>query len=209
MYATIAGLSGSIDMDHYARQTMDGKTIISLKPDFCNRQFSEGQLGVQSGMKGAAAYGKVASRENPIYAELAEGTVKNAYNVAVGDWLNPPVIRRIEWDNGNIRVFAYDDVKVTKVTVSILDEAGQSLEQGEAALKLRVWWVYDAVNRGEIQVDAWDLAGNRTSQTFCPPSESYCYWEKPTSASERVGDSPISVIAREWRPGAATEAISD
>ena len=115
MYATIAGLSGSIDKDHYARQTKDGNTIICLKPDFSNRQFSEGQLGAQGGMKAASAYGTLASRENPIYAELAEGTVKNPYNVAVGDWFNPPVIHRIECDNGNIRVMAFDDVLVTKV----------------------------------------------------------------------------------------------
>jgi hypothetical protein len=178
MYATIAGLSGSIDKDHYARQTKDGQTIICLKPDFSNRQFSEAQLGAQGGMKVATEYAKVASRENPIYAELAEGTVKNAYNVAVGDWFNPPVIHRIECDNGNIRVHVYDDVKVTRVTVSILDESGHFLEQGEAEQKQLIWWVYDAMNRGAVQVDAWDLPGNRTSQTFCPPSQSYCYWVK-------------------------------
>jgi hypothetical protein len=41
MYVTIASLSGPIGQDHYARQTKDGKTIICLKPDFCNRQFGE------------------------------------------------------------------------------------------------------------------------------------------------------------------------
>ena len=91
------GLSGSLGKDHYARVTRDGRTIISAKPDFSNRQFSEGQLGVQRGLKQAAAYAKVASKENPIYARLADGTAKNAYNVAVGDWLNPPVIDRAEW----------------------------------------------------------------------------------------------------------------
>jgi hypothetical protein len=85
--AVISGLSGDLGKDHYARYTKDGQTIISKKPDFSNRQFSEAQLEVQSGMRAAAAYAKVASRVNPIYAEKAEGTSKNAYNLAVGDWL--------------------------------------------------------------------------------------------------------------------------
>jgi hypothetical protein len=85
MNAIISGLSGSLDKDHYARQTRDGKTIISLKPDFSNRQFSEGQLNQQSRMALAAAYAKAASVENPIYAERAKGTSKNAYNIALGD----------------------------------------------------------------------------------------------------------------------------
>jgi hypothetical protein len=127
--AVISGLSGSLGKDHYARHRKDGKTIISRKPDFSNRQFSEAQYAVQSGMKAAAAYAKVASRENPIYAKLAKKKakkkVRNAYNVALGDWFNAPEIDRIEWHEGQIRVFASDDVLVTKVTVTILGEAGQ------------------------------------------------------------------------------------
>ena len=62
--------------------------------------------------------------------------------------------------NGQVRVREYDDVMVTKVTVTILDEAGQCLEQGEAELTLGVWWDYRSANRGRIRVEAWDLAGN-------------------------------------------------
>src|SRR5512133_3197027 len=84
----MSGLSGSLGPDHYARVTRDGRTIISKKPDFGNRQFSEAQLNHQSRVKQAVAYAKVASKDNPIYAKKAEGTAKNAYNVAFGDWLN-------------------------------------------------------------------------------------------------------------------------
>jgi hypothetical protein len=180
--AVISGLSGALGKDHYARHRKDGKTIISRNPDFSNRQFSEAQLNVQSGMKAAAAYATLASKQNPIYAELAKKTAKkkdrNAYNVAIGDWFNAPVIDRIEWHEGQIRVLASDDVMVTKVTVTILGEAGQRLEQAEAALNLGVWWEYQAANRGLVRVEAWDLASNVTRQEFCPPSESYCFWEK-------------------------------
>ena len=56
----ISGVSGSLGEDYYARITRDGRTIISTKPDFSNRQFSKEQLEQQSRMKQAAAYANVA-----------------------------------------------------------------------------------------------------------------------------------------------------
>lgn len=164
----ITGVSGSLGPDHYARITKDGRTIISHKPDFGNRQFSEAQLNVQSNMKAAAAYAKVASKENPIYAQKAVGTSKNAYNLALRDWRKPPVIDCIQWYHGQVRVSAHDDTMVTRVTITILDEEGQPLEQGEAAQVMGIWWDYPAKNQGQIQVEAWDLAGNVTRQEFRP-----------------------------------------
>jgi hypothetical protein len=166
MNAIISGLSGSLGRDHYARQTRQGKTIISLKPDFSNRQFSEAQLAQQRRMKQAAAYGRVASKENPVYAKLAEGKAKNAYNIALGDWLNPPVIHRMDWQGSCIRVHARDDVQVTKVVIIVLDSQRQPLEQGDAELVNGVWWEYEPANQGQIQVEAWDLAGNVTRREF-------------------------------------------
>ena len=169
--AIIEGLSGSLGKDLYARQTKDGRTIISQKPDFSNRQFSEAQLNVQGRMQQAAAYAKVASKDNPIYAEKAKGRAKNAYNVALGDWFNPPVIRSIDtWQDGRVRVSASDDVMVTKVVVTVFDQEGQSLEQGEAELWMGVWWDYKPANRGRIQVEARDMAGNVARREFDDPS---------------------------------------
>ena len=181
--AVISGLSGDLGKDHYARYTKDGQTIISKKPDFSNRQFSEAQLEVQSGMRAAAAYAKVASRVNPIYAEKAEGTSKNAYNLAVGDWLKGPVIRRIEWDEGHIRVIADDNVMVTRVTVTILSDEGKRLEQAEATTNQRVWWDYQATHRGLVRVEAWDFASNVTRQEFRPSSPSDC-WRRTSRRQE-------------------------
>src|SRR5215211_5290752 len=178
----MSGLSGSLGKHLYIRQTRDGRTIISAKPDFSNRQFSEEQRNHQSRLQRAAAYAKAASKDNPIYAKKAAGTSKNAYNVALGDWFNPPVIHRIEWHDGRIRVRVSDDVMVTRVTITILDEAGQRLEQGEAELWMGIWWDYNAANRGRIQVEAWDLAGNVTRQEFRPSSPFSSFWEKPARA---------------------------
>jgi hypothetical protein len=170
-------VSGSLGEDYYARVTKDGRTIISRKPNFDNRQFSQAQLDVQNRTRQAAAYAKVAYKENPIYAQKAKGTAMNAYNVAARDWRRPPVILRIQWNNGQVRVSAYDDVMVTRVTVAILDETGQTLEQGEATLD--AWWEYQAATRGNVCVEAWDLAGNVTRQEFLPESQSFSVWDKP------------------------------
>lgn len=159
----VSGLSGTIDERHYARVTRDGRTIISLKPDFSNRQFSEVQLKHQSRVKQAAAYAKAASKTNPIYAQKAKYTSKNAYNLAFKDWFNAPVINSVNVSrDGKIRVGVHDDMMVTRVTVTILDKAGQLLEQGEAELVLGVWWDYQSQNRGQVRVEAWDMAGNVT-----------------------------------------------
>jgi hypothetical protein len=157
----VSGLSGTLDDNHYARVTRDGRTIISLKPDFSNRQFSEVQLEHQSRVKQAAAYAKVASKTNPIYALKAKDTSRNAYNLAFKDWFNAPVIHSVDVNrDGKIRVGARDDMLVTRVMITILDEAGQLLEQGEAELTMAVWWDYQSQNRGRVRVEAWDMAGN-------------------------------------------------
>lgn len=180
----ISGVSGSLGPDHYARITKDGRTIISQKPDFSNRQFSEAQLNVQSRTKQAAEYAMAIYKINPIYAKKAAGTSKNAYNIAVGDWHNAPVIWRIEWNAGQIRVSAHDDVLVTGVTITVLDQDGNPLDQGEAELWMGALWEYRTAHRGRIRVEARDLPGNVTCQEFDPPSHPYSVWEKRLIAKE-------------------------
>ena len=178
--AIIESLSGSLGKDLYARTTKDGRTIISRKPNFGNRQFSQAQVDVQNRTKQAAAYAKVAAKKNPIYAQKARGTAMNAYNIAVRDWHRPPVIYSIDLDrDGKVRVDADDDVMVTRVTVAVLDEAGRCLEQGEAEPVMDIWWDYQTANPGQIRVEAWDLAGNVTQQDYCPPTSRLSGREKP------------------------------
>ena len=75
------------------RQMPDGSTWVSGTPDFSQRKFSKGQKNHQRRFKEAAAYARDAAKTQPVYAELAKGTVKNAYNIALSDWFNPPVVR--------------------------------------------------------------------------------------------------------------------
>lgn len=153
------GLSGSLG-NLVIRHMRDGSTRVCTKPDFGRRVFSQRQKDHQSRFKLAAAYAREAARTQPIYAGLAEGTTKNAYNWALSDWFNPPVIPRIERQDGKIRVLASDNVMVAKVQVRILDSDGKILEEGPAAQGGSGWWEYGSNTEGTVEATAWDLAGN-------------------------------------------------
>jgi hypothetical protein len=156
----VQGLSGSI-RDLVFRQMPDGSTRVSRKPDFSRRKFSQGQKDHQNRFQQAVAYAREAAKVQPIYTELARGTTKNAYNWALSDWFNPPVIYRIKRSKGMIQVQASDNVMVTKVWIEILDKDGKVLEQGEARQVDSDWWEYVSNVEGTIQATAWDLAGNQ------------------------------------------------
>ena len=106
------------------------------------------------------AYARAAAKSKPIYAKLAAGTTKSAYNFALSDWFNPPVIHAIERKRGRIRVEASDNVMVTKVQVTVLDEEGKVLEKGNAVKADGDWWEFVVSANGKILAEAWDLAGN-------------------------------------------------
>lgn len=137
-----------------------GQTVAQTPPDFSGRTLSQDQRAHHERFKAAAAYAKAASRSNPIYAQLAAGTVKNAYNLALQDWFNPPVIHRIERAEGRIRIRASDNVMVTGVQVMVLDEAGEVREKGEGIRGEGDWWEYVPAAEGKVVVEARDLAGN-------------------------------------------------
>ncbi|MBL8102324.1 MAG: hypothetical protein JNM02_07330 [Anaerolineales bacterium] len=147
------------------RQMPGGETYVSSTPNFGRRKFSQGQKDHQSRFKRAAAYAREAAKTQPIYAELAKGTVKSAYNFALSDWFEAPVIHRIERKDGQIRVEASDNVLVAKVVVMILDDEGKVLEKGNASKVDERLWQYTCVNEGKVLAEAWDLAGNVVKRT--------------------------------------------
>ena len=157
----VRGLSGSLG-DFVIRQMADGSTRVCKKPDFSRRKFSQDQKDHQDRFKKATGYARDAAKMYPIYADLAEGTTKNAYNWALSDWFNPPVIHRIERLEGKIRVDARDNVLVTRVRVTIINAEGEVLEEGDASQAVSDWWEYASTMEGTIEAVAWDLAGNET-----------------------------------------------
>ncbi len=157
----VQGISGGIEGLVF-RQMPDGRTYVSRKPDFSRRKFSRGQREHQGRFQKASAYAREAAKRHPIYAELAKGTVKSPYNVALSDWFHAPVIDAIERSGGVIRVQARDNVMVAKVEIAILDEAGSALVTGLASQSGEDVWEFASDAEGRVLVKAWDLAGNVT-----------------------------------------------
>ncbi len=62
-----------------------------------------------------------------------------------------------------IRIWATDDVQVAGVSVSVLDEDGRVLEQGEALQGRGDWWEYMPSTAGKVVVEARDLPGNKVT----------------------------------------------
>ena len=158
----VDGLSGKLGNQLVFRHLRDGRTIVCVKPDFSRRVLSKEQKAHQERFRAAAAYAREASLSQPIYAKLAAGTMKNAYNLALGDWFHPPVIHTIENRDGKIFVQASDDVCVASLRVMIVDEAGSLLEQGDAVQLGDDWWEYQPAAQGKVIAEARDLAGNVT-----------------------------------------------
>ena len=161
----LQGVNGSIGNLVY-RQMPDGSTRVSRKPDFRNRKFSQDQKNHQSRFKQAVAYACLAAKSQPIYAELARGTSKTPYNLALSDWFNPPVIERIERKGNSIRVTASDNIRVTEVRIRIVDMEGNVLEEGQASqvdpAEDPERWEYLSDTPGRLEITACDLAGNQT-----------------------------------------------
>jgi len=155
------GLSGKLGDQFVFRTLRDGRTIVCTKPDFSRRKLSREQKEHHQRFKVAGASARGAAQREPIYAELAAGTLKNAYNVALGDWFHPPVIERVERRGSSIRIQASDDVLVAGVEVVVMDERGKAVERGAAVKGRGEWWEYVPRESGKVIVEARDLAGNR------------------------------------------------
>jgi len=160
----VRGLTGKLGDQVVFRTLRDGSTIVCNKPDFSNRKLSKDQKQHHKRFQAASAYAKSASRSNPIYAQLAVGTLKNAYNVALGDWFHPPVIHHLERKGKSLRIQVTDDVMVAGVQVMVLDEKGKTVEKGEGIKGKGDWWEYVPTAEGKVVVEARDLAGNVTRE---------------------------------------------
>jgi hypothetical protein len=158
----VDGISGKMGNIVF-RQRRDGTTVISAAPIPGKRKFSEKQLAQQNRFKEAGEYASQAAAAVPLYAELAEETGKSAYQIALSDRLNAPEIRGVERQPGRIVLLATDDVRVTKVYVTLSNEDGITLEQGQAVPVHDACWEYETDVPGNVLVQAFDLAGNVTS----------------------------------------------
>ena len=170
----IEGLSGLLGDQLIFKRDRAGRTIVSRKPNFENRVFSEDQKQHQSRFQEAAAYAKTAAKTEPIYAELAIGTTKSAYNVAVGDWFNPPEVGEVDvraytgQADEIIRAKVTDDVQVIQVKIVISTGDNMMAEQGEMSLEQGLWYTYTTtancpVGVIKVVVTGLDLPGHEGS----------------------------------------------
>jgi hypothetical protein len=154
--------------DLVIRRRPDGTLIISSQPRYRKKGGSPAQKAHRQHVKEIEPYASHLAKVHPIYAELAAGEVARGkwmspYNFAFADCMKPPVIQRIERHEGLIRVEASDNIGVTKVWLVVLDEAGKTLEIGDAIRAEGNWWEYAPQMEGKrIVAKAFDLPGNCT-----------------------------------------------
>jgi hypothetical protein len=167
----LEGLSGLLGDQLVLKRDRAGRTIVSRKPNFDNRVFSEDQKKHQSRFQEAAAYAKAAAKIEPIYKELTIGTAKSAYNVAVGDWFNPPEVGEVDVRGytgqvgETIRAKVIDDVQVTQVKLVISTGDDVVIEQGEMNLAQGLWYSYTTTIKcpaglAKVAVIGLDLPGH-------------------------------------------------
>jgi len=170
------GLTGLLGDQLLLRTDKAGRTIVGARPTFNEGQvFTPAQVSHHEDFRAAVTYAKGA-KGLEVYAKKAAGTPMNTYNVAVGDWLNPPEVKEVDmsaWDGTagkTIRILAVDDVQVSQVEVSILDARGDVLEHGPAAPAEGAWWTYtttaDGANAAQVTAVARDLPGHTGQKTL-------------------------------------------
>jgi len=159
-HGSIQGFRGRIG-NLIFRQMPDGTTVVTQAPPKKSRRQKERDKRKRSA--GQQAHNS-RFQQASMYAELAAAApMKTAYNFAIAGWFNPPVIHRIERRDGRILVEANDNVRVTKVQVTVLDDEGQVLEKGEAVRGAGDWWEFASQSEGKrIMAEAWDFPGHVT-----------------------------------------------
>ena len=157
----IASISGKLG-DVVYRVSKNGKTYVSKAPKKSRKKPSQAQLEQQERFRRASEYASQA-KDEPIYQKRAGKTGLSASNIAHSDWCHGPVIHEVARRSGCIRIDASDNVHVARVQVTISDEQGNVLEQGEAG---RVYgcWEFKTSTKGTILVEVWDLARNLARQ---------------------------------------------
>jgi hypothetical protein len=154
------------------RTLPDGTTIVSTAPaEKTGRQKkrallkrSAAQNAHNSHFRRGVYSAKEAARILPVYQERADTTPTwTAYNHAMYDWFHPPQVGCVAQEDGYILVEASDDVLVTKVKVTVLDDENRVLQTGEAVREQDDWWEFASQTEGKtIVAEAWDLPGNVT-----------------------------------------------
>lgn len=168
------GASGALGDELVFRQRA-GKTIISLPPVPRPDNPTETQQAIRVKFQEASAYAKTVLA-NPVtkavYAAKATAD-RSPYNLALADHFKPPVIHSAEAPaftgspGDTVRILATDDFKVQSVYVTITDESGNTLEEGQATASEADVWTYALTtaqpDAAKAVIRAGDLPGNQVT----------------------------------------------
>ncbi|MDP4265754.1 MAG: hypothetical protein Q8941_24765 [Bacteroidota bacterium] len=172
----LKGLSGTIGGQLTFRQ-IGGKTCVSKYQKAPGVPATEKKKAVQTKFGVATAYARGAVKDpklKAMYQAFVTGG-QRAFNIAMTDALRPPVVESIHAESyagrvgDPIIIRATDDFKVASVVVSIYNQAGDLVEQGNALARENgdEDWVYIASRENpepagaKISVVAMDLPGNQ------------------------------------------------
>jgi hypothetical protein len=135
----LSQLRGSIG-DVVFKQYGD-RIVVSKKPDLSGHEPTPAQKAQRERFRQATRYAREAMADpaaRAVYEKLARPQKKPPHTLAVGDWLNAPIVESIElrkYDGAagsEIAVAARDDVRVVAVTVTLAEEGGGEIEAGAA-----------------------------------------------------------------------------
>lgn len=175
--AILQGVSGKLGDTHYYRN-LHGKLQMCNLPGERKKSTAR-QKDQMKRFRKASQYAKAETRNAAVKAHYATGICRerpSAYNVALSDYLNAPVIHYIRPKlytgdvDSLITIKATDDFRVERVHVTIHTPDGKLLESGEAERNKRkpFMWNYRAtvknakVSGSVIKVIAEDRPGNET-----------------------------------------------
>jgi hypothetical protein len=173
----LQGFSGTIGKSLTFRQ-IGGQTFVSNYQKPPTGEPTEKAVAARTKFGEATAYARRVVKD-PVQKALYQARVQGAqraFNIAVMDAMQPPVVENIQVENfqgrGGDAIFirATDDFKVVTVTILIHNSAGDLLEQGNAVYQEnRDNWLYNltqnipALMGSRITAMATDLPGNSSS----------------------------------------------
>jgi hypothetical protein len=172
----ISGLLG----EKVSVRKVNNRLLVTNRPQLKLGQPTAKQLAVREKFLEATEYAKEQTADPAtlaVYATGIRGKKRTAFAVALSDYLNAPNVSTINAGDyhgavgDTIRIHAKDDFKVTRVKVTILNGAGQLLEQGDAIQnpKKKHIWMYSAtvanatLTGSKISATAFDMPENETT----------------------------------------------
>jgi hypothetical protein len=167
---------GSLLGESVSIRKVNGRVVITNRPKRKRPTASPAETAHRRKMSAAANYAKTISG-NPellaLYASRVRKKNASAQSVAIGDYMNAPVVQSIDTQRysgeigSSIEIDAFDDFQVIKLMVTITSREGVIEEEGEAVYDGERFWVYrtttanPALTGTKIRAIAYDRPGNK------------------------------------------------